>query len=308
MYTKTQKTKNKIFLLIITIIIILTIFILCIQTTSRYNIIDRLIIAGRNIGKNDVTTTYNNFENLKTQFEWTKDVNLIVMNEDDDGKQFSISRAMNTAKNSPKNNVCYYIPENIKGHQIQSFILSFTTSFSDAIISTGMLLRLKKEDNTLHGYMLSFNNDWKDWTCDCEPDYKNFNWYDECGGKSVAIWKFSCSINSQETEEEIIEKWNNGDYSNGIQKTLVKAIDYDFTTRENYIVTSTPNQIIIQDAEYSEHPEEDGSLYQNITKIDITSDDEIGDGYGFFVNTCYHNHENYGGVGFYIADTYITQL
>ena len=297
MYTKTQKTKNKIFLLIITIIIILTIFILCIQTTSRYNIIDRLIIAGRNIGKNDVTTTYNNFEIPQIKINWTKDSDVTITDDTGLGTNFEMTNG------SQGNNVIYYIPENLKGHQIQSFVLTFSNIFGDNFISTGMLLRLKKEGDILEGYMLSFNN--KGENAETEPDFSNFSWYDECGGKSVAVWKFSYDMSYK---ENIKEKWDSGDYSNGIQKTLVKAIDYNLTPSENYIVTSTPDQIIIQDAEYNSLDYTQEELYSNITKIDISSDGDVGDGYGFFINLCDSTFFGFGSFRVQIFNTFITQL
>ncbi len=303
MYIKTKKMKKKIILIIIISIIGLTITALCIQTILKYNIIDRLIIAGKDIAKNEVTTTLSNFERPGFKYSWENSANTIVTSNDDLGRNFIISGSR--LINRPGNNIIYSIPQNTENNQIQSFVLTFTTEFGADTISAGMLLRLKKEGDILQGYMLSFNNK--------EEDFKNFSWYDECGGKNVAVWKFTYNIKEGEDVEQITENWANGDYSNGIQKTLIKAVDYNFSITENYIVTSTPDQIIFQDAEYSyPDPGEDGSLYQNITKIDISSDNDIGDGYGFFINYANINNgtdfSRTGALEVQIFNSYITQL
>ena len=303
MYIKTKKMKKKIILIIIISIIGLTITALCIQTILKYNIIDRLIIAGKDIAKNEVTTTLSNFERPGCKYAWKNSANTRVTSNDDLGRNFIISGSR--LINRPGNNIIYSIPQNTENNQIQSFVLTFTTEFGADTISAGMLLRLKKEGAILQGYMLSFNNK--------EEDFKNFSWYDECGGKNVAVWKFTYNIKEGEDVEQITENWANGDYSNGIQKTLIKAVDYNFSITENYIVTSTPDQIIFQDAEYSyPDPGEDGSLYQNITKIDISSDNDIGDGYGFFINYANINNgtdfSRTGALEVQIFNSYITQL
>lgn len=333
MYIKTNKPKNKIVLTISTLIIVFTIITLCVQVNSKHNIINKLIIAGKNFGENEATATVNKFEQKITQFDWIEDLEYKSLG---DGMSLTQQPTIDYGSNDDGRtilmygipagrNIIYYIPETSGTYKVQTFGISFRTIFGNNIISAGMLLRVKKVDDTLQGYMLSFNNNGDGWECDCEPDFSNVSWYDECGGKNVALWKFSCPINNDVDEETLKERWNNGDYSNGIQKTLVKAFDYDFSAWinqnqfiENYLITATPNQIIIQDANYADDPayginsdaDGDGTLYQNITKIDISSDNEIGEGYGFFVNTYCHDCNTGSAASFRInlSDYYLTEV
>ena len=330
MYIRTNKPKNKIVLTISTLIIVFTIITLCVQVNSKHNIINKLIIAGRNIGENEATATIGKFEQKITQIDWIEDLEYkalgdVMSRPTIDYGAYSDSRTILMYGIPAGRNIIYYIPETSGTYQVQTFGISFRILFENNIISAGMLLRVNKVGDTLQGYMLSFNNNGYGWECDCEPDFSNVSWYDECGGKNVALWKFSCPINNEIDEETLKERWNNGDYSNGIQKTLVKALDYDFSFsawinqfRENYLITATPSQIIIQDANYADDPtsainsdaDGDGTLYQNITKIDISSDNEIGEGFGFFVNTYCHDCDTGSAASFGInlLNYYLTEV
>lgn len=314
MYIKTNKPKKKIFLAIVILLIFLTTINLFIQSTSKNdknksNIVEKTIIAGNEISKNKATTVLD-------KIDWQEDTHPLIgaLEIDDDGK--SILMTGNWLYQGK--NTVYYIPDS-RQKQTQTFTFDYTVEYGDSITSAGMLLRVNKVGDTLQGYMLSFHNNGGilegeegtfggTITSEC---YSKFCWYDECGNKNAAIWKFSYPINDSRTP--YVDEWANGDYSNGIQKTLIKAVDYNFSITENYIVTSTPDQIIFQDAEYSyPDPGEDGSLYQNITKIDISSDNDIGDGYGFFINYANINNgtdfSRTGALEVQIFNSYITQL
>ena len=58
-------------------------------------------------------------------------------------------------RTSPGKNAIYIIPEN---HQEQNLKFDYDVDYGDSFNAAGVLLRILKDDNTLKGYMLSFNN------------------------------------------------------------------------------------------------------------------------------------------------------
>ena len=286
MYIKTNKPKKKIFLAIVILLIFLTTINLFIQSTSKNdknksNIVEKTIIAGNEISKNKATTVLD-------KIDWQEDTHPLIgaLEIDDDGK--SILMTGNWLYQGK--NTVYYIPDS---HQLQNqtFSFDYNVEFGDSITSAGMLLRVNKVGDTLQGYMLSTHNNGGiiegektafggtiDSSC-----YSQFCWYDECGRKNATIWKFSYPINDN---PPYVDEWASGDYSNYIQKTLVKAFDLPgysgsedlgdyLISKGNIQITTTAEQIIISSENFSE-------------TIDISLDEELGNGFGFFVNTYYH--------------------
>ena len=146
MYIRTKKPKNKILLAIVILIIILTIITLCVQAISKYNFINKSIIAGRDIAKNEITTTID-------QFNWEQDVDSKIgsITIEDNGKTVHMTGNFS----EPGKNAIYIIPE---VHQEQILSFDYNIQFGDSFNAAGVLLRILKDDNTLKGYMLSFNN------------------------------------------------------------------------------------------------------------------------------------------------------
>ena len=300
MYIKTNKPKKKIFLAIVILLIFLTTINLFIQSTSKNdknksNIVEKTIIAGNEISKNKATTVLD-------KIDWQEDTHPLIgaLEIDDDGK--SILMTGNWLYQGK--NTVYYIPDSHQ-KQTQTFTFDYTVEYGDSITSAGMLLRVNKVGDTLQGYMLSFHNNGGilegeegtfggTITSEC---YSKFCWYDECGNKNAAIWKFSYPINDSRTP--YVDEWANGDYSNGIQKTLVKAFNLpgysgseeegDYLKSEGSLtIKSTPEQITLSDGMFRQ-------------TIDISSNDEngennekVGNGFGFFVNTYFHGCERRG--------------
>ena len=306
MYIKTKKTKNKKILTIVILIIALTIITLCVQTIFKNNLTNKSIIAGRDIAKNKTTVELD-------EINWIEEINAPFGERyyPGDGNQGSyikfsnpvtISNNGKTIKmignlNYPGNNSIYYIPES---QQQQTFSFNYDIDFGDSFNSAGFLLGIKEVDNTLQGYMLSFNNDgYYPTSYMCLPEY---SWFTECGNKTGAIYKFSFPIydNLSLIERYTISEtlWGGGDYSYNIQKTLVQTFDLpnyrkattngDPSYSSGIIkITSTPNQIII-----SCTCEGDSDKFN--TTIDIPQDEDIGNGFGFFSTHYSHGCTNYG--------------
>ena len=145
MYDKKKRKQIKI--PIIPIIIFFIIIALIVQAVLSYNNISmKSIIAGRNIAKNEITTTID-------QFNWEQDVdsNIGSITIEDNGKTVHMTGNFS----DPGKNAIYIIPE---VHQEQILSFDYNIQFGDSFNAAGVLLRILKDDNTLKGYMLSFNN------------------------------------------------------------------------------------------------------------------------------------------------------
>lgn len=132
---------------LILIIIILIIIGLIVQSVLSYsNISMKSIMAGRDIAKNEITTTID-------QFNWEQDVdsNIGSITIEDNGKTVHMTGNFS----EPGKNAIYIIPE---VHQEQILSFDYNIQFGDSFNAAGVLLRILKDDNTLKGYMLSFNN------------------------------------------------------------------------------------------------------------------------------------------------------
>ena len=264
----TNKLKRKVFIAISIVAIAVIIIALCAQAVINNNLENTTsIIAGREVAKNDITQTID-------QFDWEQDMDpeIGAITIEDNGKTVHMTgNWLYPGKNS-----IYIIPET---HQEQIFSFDYNIDFGDSFISAGVLLRVKEEDDRLQGYMLSFNSSmWDPPTYLCDP---KFSWYTASGDKNASIWKFSFPLNAPNnlTVKKYNELWRAGDHSNQIDKTLVKALDLPKTG--SMTVTSNPTQIKITGTDIDE-------------TIDISSDDDIGEGFGFFTNHYYHGCELIG--------------
>ena len=301
---RTKKPRNRILLGLIGLIIILTIITFCVQAVAKNSLINTSIISGRDVAKNEATVELE-------EINWTEAINA-PFGETSYQDEYVISFSnpvtiLDNGKavkmignyNYPGNNSIYYIPESQQQQQIFSF--NYEIDFGDSFNSAGFLLRVKEVDNTLQGYMISFNNDgWYPTEYTCRPEY---SWFTECGSKTGTIWKFSLPIydNLSLSERYKISEtlWRGGDYSYNIQKTLVQVFDLPYYRKVNTTngdpayssgtiqITSTPNQIIIS----CEGTSNEDSFN---TTIDISPDDEVGDGFGFFSTHYSHACTNYG--------------
>ena len=262
MYNNQRKKQIKISL--IPIIITLIIITLIVQAVLSYsNISMTSIIAGKEIAKNKITQELD-------EINWIQDVDSRIgsITIEDDGKTV----AMTGNWHNPGKNAIYYIPEH---HQIQTFGFSFEIEFGDSFNAAGVLLRVKKDvssegEDILKGYMLSFNN--------------AYEYLPSIYG-AITIWKFTYTLNDNLTDGD----WAREDYTNGIQKTQIKSIgdpvtdDQKRITNGSLTVESNLDEIIITGSV------EEVDMNYGTTKtidvnetIDISSDDDLGDGFGFF--------------------------
>lgn len=189
-----------------------------------------------------------------TTMNWEKDMNPSIgsITFANNGKEVN----MTGNKTLPGKNAVYIIPTN---HQEQTLQFDYSVEFGDSFIAAGVLLNVKKENGTLKGYMLSFNNN--------DPQYgqeKAKVWFNEAGGKLGALWKFTYTLG------------NNND--NTIPRTLVKAID--LPQSGSMVVKSSGNQISITGT--------------GINEIININPNEAGDGFGYFTDHYDHNCDRIG--------------
>ena len=257
MYIKTNKLKKKIFLVIVILLITLTILNLCIQLTSKNdknksNIAEKTIIAGKDISNKKITQTID-------QFDWEQDVNPIIgsISIEDNGKTIH----MTGNEILEGKNAIYIIPES---HQEQIFSFDYNVEYGDSFNAVeygdsfnaaGVLLRVKKDGDTLKGYMISFNN----------PNVSDRSWYNLSFFKLGAIWKFSYTLGQN--------------MDNIIDRTLVKGLD--LPQSGSMTVTSNSNQIVITGTNINE-------------TINISDGDDVGEGFGFFTNHYAHGCSEIG--------------
>ena len=245
----TNKQKRKVFIAISIIAISVIIIALCAQAVINNNLENTTsIIAGREVAKNDITQTID-------QFDWEQDVDPQIgsITIEENGKTVH----MTGNPSLPGKNAIYIIPES---HQEQIFSFDYNVDYGDSFNAAGVLLRVKKDGDTLKGYMISFNNPAGDWIIN--PNFQPSGGY---GIGLGAIWKFSYILNS------------NG--SDTIERTLVKSLD--LPQSGSMTVTSNPTQIVVTGTNINE-------------TIEISEDDEVGEGFGFFTNHYAHNCQRIG--------------
>ena len=245
----TNKLKRKVFIAVSIMTIILIIIALCVQAISKNNLENtKSIIAGRDVAKNEITQTID-------QFDWEQDVDSAIgsITIEDNGKTVH----MTGNPSLPGKNAIYIIPES---HQEQIFSFDYNIDYGDSFNAAGVLLRVKKDGDTLKGYMISFNNQSGDWVID--PNFPFSGGYDIGLG---TIWKFSYTLNSNR--------------SNTIERTLIKSLD--LPQSGSMTVTSNPTQIVVTGTNINE-------------TIEISEDDEVGEGFGFFTNHYAHNCDRIG--------------
>lgn len=143
----TNKLKRKVFIAISIVAIAVIIIALCAQAVINNNLENTTsIIAGREVAKNDITQTID-------QFDWEQDMDpeIGAITIEDNGKTVHMTGNFS----EPGKNAIYIIPE---VHQEQILSFDYNIQFGDSFNAAGVLLRILKDDNTLKGYMLSFNN------------------------------------------------------------------------------------------------------------------------------------------------------
>ncbi len=129
-----------------------------------------------------------------SNFNWEKDVDETIgkITIEDQGRKVS----MTGNEMRPGKNAIYIIPEN---HQQQLFGFHYEVDYGDSFYAAGLLMRVKKANGYLTGYMLSFNNTSRlEWTGGLSSNYGS-------------IWKFKYKLNDN----------NNSD----VEKTLVKDLE-----------------------------------------------------------------------------------
>ncbi|WP_145997697.1 hypothetical protein [Marasmitruncus massiliensis] len=130
--------------------------------------------------------------NVSTAFNWQKDVSSSIGNISITGNGQNVVMNGNTS-NAGKNAI-WTFPTN---DYHQKFTFGYNIDFGDSFNAGGMLLKVKRNGNSLTGYMISCNNS---------------SWVSAAGGANGAIWTFSYSIGANDTN---------------ITKTLVKSLTID---------------------------------------------------------------------------------
>ena len=186
-------------------------------------------------------------------FKWEEDVDTSIgqITISDNGKVVK----MTGNQTDEGKNALYIIPE-FAQEQILTF--DYNVEFGDSFKAAGIILKVKKTNNQLHGYMLSFNN----------PSQE---YYSESNNNLGALWKFTYNLGTNKTPD--------------IQKTLVKELN--IPQSGSVKVTSDQEGITITgNSPSTQIPE---------TKIAVDPEDqEFGCGYGFFTAHYSHNCERIG--------------
>lgn len=254
MNEKTSKFARRIVLIVCSMLILLTSFILCAENIMMGH--KEKEIARPNIKRPEIQTeiaktglkdkTLDKSETIR-DFNWVQDMSSSIgtITIEDSGRKVSMTGNPSLAGK----NAIYIIPEN---HQEQTFTFTYSVTYGDSFIGAGVLLKVKKVGNTLTGYMLSFN----------KPGQV---FYTESGNQLGAIWKFTYTLG------------NNSD--NTIARTLVKALEIPVTG--TITVKSTAEQIILTGANINE-------------TLQIGENEDVGDGFGFFSAHYSHNCSQIG--------------
>lgn len=129
-------------------------------------------------------------------FKWVPDLDSTIGNIsfENSGRQVTMTGNGSLAGK----NAVYFIPPQ---DNEQIFKFSYDVDYGDSFIAAGVLLRVALvNNNTLQGYLLSFNN----------PNGNDNSWYTE-SGNLAAIWKFTYILNTNT--------------DNTISKELVKSLN-----------------------------------------------------------------------------------
>lgn len=139
-------------------------------------------LQNQNIDTNDVKISAVEAEQVDftDSFAWEKDIasyigNISIVNN---GKDVT----MIGNYSNPGKNALWIMPTN--ENEDQKFSFDYSISFGDSFNAAGMLLKIKRDGNTLTGYMLSFNNS---------------SWKSASGGYNGAIWEFTYIIGQNST-------------------------------------------------------------------------------------------------------------
>ena len=147
---------------------------------------------------------------MTKNFAWKQDLSSSIGNISIVNNGQSVT--MNGNSSNPGKNAICIMPN--KQNQDQKFTFSYNIDFGDSFNAAGMLLKVKEENNTLTGYMLSFNNS---------------SWNNDSGGYNGAIWEFSYGI---------------GQNSVNMTKTLKQGLSIN--NSGTLTVTTTDTEITIE--------------------------------------------------------------
>ena len=147
---------------------------------------------------------------MTKNFAWKQDLSSSIGNISIVNNGQSVT--MNGNSSNPGKNAIWIMPD--KQNQDQKFTFSYNIDFGDSFNAAGMLLKVKEENNTLTGYMLSFNNS---------------SWNNDSGGYNGAIWEFSYGI---------------GQNSVNMTKTLKQGLSIN--NSGTLTVTTTDTEITIE--------------------------------------------------------------
>lgn len=139
---------------------------------------------GIDISKVNITSIESQEMNLQESLKWQEDKSSTIGSIDISPDGRDVEMIGNRTK--PGKNAIYILPTE---DAEQSFTFEYNINFGDSFNAAGILLRVKKDGNSLTGYMLSFNKSDK-------------NWYDDAGNNSGAIWEFRYNLNSNTSNVE----------------------------------------------------------------------------------------------------------
>lgn len=194
--------------------------------------------------------------NIEESFSWNQDLDSSIGSIEITNNGQNVVMKGNTSK--PGKNAIWIMPNE---GQEQKFTFDYNVNFGDSFDAAGMLLRVKEmPNNTLQGYMLSFNY---------SGAYGGADFYNTA--KSIsAIWKFTYDMNNATA------------MPTGTSKELVQTLNIN--TSGTLTVEATDSEIKISGGGLSE-----------TTVCEIDPDYETGNGFGFCSVHYSHNCEKIGG-------------
>ena len=204
-----------------------------------------------NSGKIKISAIDTQTVTTQESFNWEKSVNSTIgsVTFTNNGKNVS----MTGNKTLPGKNAIWITPQ---GSQEQNFNFGYSIDFGDSFNAAGMLLRVRKNaNNTLEGYMLSFNKSGATF-------YKGSN-------ANGALWYFK------------YDRANTTAFNVGTDIKLISALNINPSGNLNVKVTDTAITI-------------DGGGLSSKYVYQFKNGESYGEGYGFFSDHYSHNCDSIG--------------
>lgn len=121
--------------------------------TFRRDLLNQMQKDGYNTDQMQVNEIKSAEVNVSTAFNWEKDVSSVIGSIKITGNGQHVDMYGNSSEPG-KNAIWTFLAEEYQ----QKFTFGYNIDFGDSFNAAGMLLKVKRDGNTLSGYMLSFNN------------------------------------------------------------------------------------------------------------------------------------------------------